>query len=323
MKHGIKSDLLVLRAKCGCIKKLFPAGEEAWSDEAARDAVMARGSLEVVSRDVAFAVVAESGRDCPHEMRWTAKCGLTNASIARFGHLDALAYIAPGPKDAATLHRLGIQGGRAFLPGILLTTLQDCIQLSFGLRLVVDGDLVGKVEARQTDAGELVIVSDGCILRGDGGLKAVSADASMMALGAAAMWRLGQAGRIDLLVPESIRQVVSQLRVLRKRPDVDGLVSMSDLVLTLFGSMAAHYLCLDLRIAAVALWVAERDAGTLLHGFCASLADVRGSAFASMSGMERMLSTATRRDRWLASETHGDRAAIVAAGADELIRGML
>ena len=325
MTPNIRTDLLVLRAQCGCIKKLFPADEEVWKAEAARDAMLARGSLEVISRDMAFAVMTESGIDCPHQMRWTAKCGLAEASLARFGHLVATTYLMPESTDWAALHRLGVVGGQPFLPGILLNTLKDCIQLSFGMKLVTGQRLDAPVSLQLNGTNAEVVIKEESLFTGAAEAKAVSADAAMLALGAAAMCRLGQSGRADLLVPHSLLRVLDNLRTLTTkggtREEVIGRTS--DLILTLYGTMAAHYLCLDMRIAAVGLWVVEKTGGRNLGGFCASLADVSGSAFNTMSGMERLLSCEVRRGRWLAAETNGDRAAVVAEGAEQLVRSML
>ncbi len=323
MKQSIKTDVLVLRGPCGCVKKLFPSGEDAWTQVAVAEARLTRGTLSVVSKDLASVVVNESGRDCPHDMRWAAKCGLTNANLARFGHLDALRYLAPGVRDMATLHKLGVAGGQAFLPGMLLSTLTNCLKLAFGIDLSVAERIDDKVAMQAEEGTSKVVIGAQSLLFGDAGVRAVSADAAMLALGAAAMYRVAELGRVDLLVPLALPQLLGVLRSTKGVSAATGARSTSELVLTLYGAMTAHYLCVDMRLAAVALWIAERDNNGALRGFCASLADVNGSAFSQMGAMDRILTRRGNRDRWLACETSGERATVVAMAAHTLIRGML
>lgn len=316
MTDKIRSAMLLMRGQCGCPKKLFPAGANDWDDVANAEAILTRATLELVPEEGIAQAIAESTKDCPHEMRCEERYGLAAANRARFGHLDALAYM--GVPLSASLAKFGIGVGTPFFPGLLEGTLRECCRLAFGVDVVLDGSPASPGNA---DAQASVLVERHDVVLGDDGTRAVLAQAAVTALGSAAAIVLERAG-IECRAGSTLMTVCNSLRTRTphaSRAEADA----EEMCLTLYGTMAAHFLGLDLRIAAVAIVESEKRSEAPLDAFSASLGDVMGSAFACIGEMERRLYPRITRDLWLRAQTSTERAEVVALAADELLKSML
>lgn len=320
MANNTKAQMLLMRAQCGCAKKLFPAGEEAWEAEARADAALTRSTLEIVRSGSVDEAMLQSVRDCPHDMRWDARYGLKPVPLAKFRHVDAVQYLNESSRPL--LMKFGIGAGQAFFPGLLEGTLRECTRLGFNVDVHIDLD-DGNSDGPPYQHGEhSVLVRQEHVAFGDDGTRAILAHGALLALGTAVARELAPTGRA-VQTPKALMDVCRALHnnvATREHCTAPGFPQM---VLTLYGTMAAHFLGLDLRIAAAALIIAERQELPLFGGFCASLADVRGRTFSTMGEMERALAPTATRDMWLTARTSRDRAQVIALASEALLRAML
>ena len=320
MNQRSATERIVLRRPCGCVRHVLTHKLPEHQESAIARASLSRETLSL-------ATVGELHGDpehtrCDHQMRWVGRCGLKGADVAVFGDHVGLSEGQYDPTDRPALHKLGLMGGMPFVPAVPLSTLRGSLALGFTLGLGADGDQLSSACGKTFYVSSLWGGSTSVIV-GAQGAQAVVAHAAITALGQAAMMRLKEGLRFDLLVPRSLPILIARQRSSSASNKHLVKPGMHSLLRTLYGALVAHHLAYDMRVPAAALWNAERLGGRGVRGFCTSLADVHGSAFSLLCEMELVLSPRSNSAAWLASRTNVERAVVVANGVDDLLRGML
>lgn len=250
------------------------------------------------------------------EMSWRAACGLENACVDDFLHITPLTWMAD--EDLPVLRLLGIQGNRPFFPGLLSLTLEESLRLSFDMTLELCDNGPEPVSIDNNNGRRTVRLSKKYLIPGKNGCCAVRADGAMVSLGAAASNTIFR-GRLDPgNMPIALMKAFSQSTTSRAIKPLEK-VDVHAMTLCLYGTMVAYYLRLDLRISAIALILAEKQGDSVFKGFCQSLGDAAGSAFAIHGAMEELLADEAPRSRWLAARTSIERAATIASAATAFV----